>query len=211
MSLDTILRLAVAVSAIYCLAALVFLVARTFVFGKRQLFAKPQGDPIGGIVYAFGRGMLPWEKESASKHLPTFFAGIFYHLGIFGAFVILVVILLSAAMPQSLTQLLRLLCVLGLLSGLGLLAKRIAQAHMRFISNPDDYVSNVFVELLLAAALITTYSPSFSPLILSIAILLLIYIPVGKIRHCFFFFYSRMLFGRFYGRRGTLPHPSPEV
>jgi len=32
-----------------------------------------------------------------------------------------------------------------------------------------------------------------------------LYIPVGKIRHCFFFFYSRILFGLFYGRRGVLP------
>ena len=38
---------------------------------------------------------------------------------------------------------------------------------------------------------------------------MLIYLPLGKIRHCLYFFFSRTFFGKFFGRRGVLPHPEP--
>jgi hypothetical protein len=34
-----------------------------------------------------------------------------------------------------------------------------------------------------------------------------VYVPLGKIRHCLYFFFSRIFFGKFFGRRGVLPHP----
>ena len=36
-------------------------------------------------------------------------------------------------------------------------------------------------------------------------VLLLAYAPLGKIRHCLFFFTTRSAFGTFFGRRGTYP------
>ena len=38
-----------------------------------------------------------------------------------------------------------------------------------------------------------------------VAMLLLAYAPLGKIRHCLFFFIARGHLGRHYGRRGTFP------
>jgi hypothetical protein len=37
------------------------------------------------------------------------------------------------------------------------------------------------------------------------AIVLLLYVPLGKIRHCLFFFATRYHTGIYFGRRGTLP------
>jgi hypothetical protein len=37
------------------------------------------------------------------------------------------------------------------------------------------------------------------------AVLLLVYAPLGKIRHCLFFFSTRSQLGAFFGRRGTYP------
>jgi hypothetical protein len=36
---------------------------------------------------------------------------------------------------------------------------------------------------------------------------MLVYIPLGKIRHCLYFFFSRTFFGKFFGRRAVFPHP----
>jgi hypothetical protein len=33
------------------------------------------------------------------------------------------------------------------------------------------------------------------------------YVPLGKIRHCLYFFFSRTFFGKFFGRRAVYPHP----
>jgi hypothetical protein len=155
--------------------------------------------------------MLPWEKESASKHLPTFFAGILYHVGIFAAIFFLITALLLINLPDAAIQIVRLLAVIGLLSGIGLLAKRLALPYMRFISCLDDYIANILVGLLLLSTILATYYYVLRFAMMVVAIILLLYIPAGKIRHCVFFFYSRILFGKFFGRRGTLPHPSTEA
>ena len=36
---------------------------------------------------------------------------------------------------------------------------------------------------------------------------MLIYVPLGKIRHCIYFFFSRRFFGLFVGRRAVIHHP----
>jgi hypothetical protein len=35
-----------------------------------------------------------------------------------------------------------------------------------------------------------------------------VYVPLGKIRHCLYFFFSRIFFGKFFGRRAVFPHPA---
>src|SRR6266540_2111926 len=35
-----------------------------------------------------------------------------------------------------------------------------------------------------------------------------VYVPFGKIRHCLYFFFSRLFFGKFFGRRAVFPHPA---
>lgn len=211
MSFDLILRLAVAVAALFCLVALIAQVARTFSFRANSRFSQTQGSASKGVVYAFGRGMLPWEKESASKHLPTFFGGILYHLGILAAVLLLSAHLLQLRLPDPGIAVMRILAGIGLLAGVGLLVKRSTVPYMRFISCLDDYIANLLVELLLVSAILATLFPVWYRLLMIIATVLLLYIPVGKIRHCFFFFYSRVVFGKYFGRRGTLPHPSPEA
>ena len=42
-------------------------------------------------------------------------------------------------------------------------------------------------------------------MLLIAAMVLLCYAPLGKIRHCLFFFLSRYHLGRHFGRRGTFP------
>lgn len=210
MSAFAILRLGVILSAIYCMIALSILIVRTFAFGRKSLYAKAQGSAARGIIYAFGQGMLPWEKESAAKHLPTFFAGIFYHFGIFAALFYLIAVLAEISLSKTAILAIRLLLAVGLANGIGLLVKRSAFRYMRFISCLDDYIANTLVGLFMTATSLATFVQSAQIAMMTLAMILLLYIPVGKIRHCAFFFYSRIVFGAFFGRRGVLPHPSPE-
>jgi hypothetical protein len=149
--------------------------------------------------------MMPWEKESARLHIFTYMGGLLYHIGIFAGFAILLAKTLSVEIPPLLHEALRLCLALGLVSGLGLLFKRLLRPQVRRLSLPDDFGANIFVDIFLAAALATSSRPEVTPFFLAYSIFLLFYIPAGKIRHCFFFFYSRTLFGLFFGRRGVLP------
>jgi len=207
-SMLSFLRFGVIVSFLLSVIALSLLVIKTFSFGKKLLYAKPRGDAKKGIFYAFGRGMLPWEKESSGKHLITYFAGMLYHAGIFAALFYLLSLILSLELSKLFISFLRFLFVLGFLGGFTLLFKRIFLPLIRKISCPDDFAANIVINLFLIFAFVHTYSVRVTPLFFLLAIVMFLYIPVGKIRHCFFFFYTRILFGLFYGRRGVLPSKS---
>jgi hypothetical protein len=211
MSLFTILQLGLAASVLFCIALLTVMVMRTFAFGRRPTYAYPKGSRFSGVVYALGQGMLPWEKETVSRHIWTYIGGILYHLGIFMAFLFLAMVLLRISLSTALLQLMRIMLFIGSVSGVALLIKRMRKPHMRLLSDGDDYLANILVDFLLLSALVTTFAEAMFVPFAVIAIIIFIYIPFGKIRHCVFFFYSRIIFGDFFGKRGVLPHPSKKA
>jgi hypothetical protein len=207
----SLLRLGVIFSFLLSAVALSLLVLKTFSFGKKTIYAKPRADAKKGVLYALGKGMLPWEKESSSKHLPTYVSGMLYHGGIFAALFYLFCLVFSLELSEPFVILLRFLFFLGFLGGLTLLFKRILLRTMRKISCPDDFAANTIVDLFLILAFVHTFSGKATPLFLLLAMVMFLYIPAGKIRHCVFFFYSRILFGLFYGRRGVLPPKTGKI
>lgn len=211
MSLFAVLKLGVAASALFCVVVLTVIVLKTSRFGRRPTYAHSRGSSLQGVVYAFGRGMLPWEKESAARHVWTYVGGILYHLGVLVAMLFLATSLLSTSLPWVLLWPARTVLIVASVSGMALLIKRIIEPQMRALSKGDDYLANVLVDLLLLSALTATFAETMSVPFLVLAIITFIYIPFGKLRHCAFFFYSRILFGAFFGRRGVLPHPPERV
>ena len=200
-----ILKISVTASLLLAVVILTIQIIKTFSFGKRSFYASPRGNSTKGIIYAFGQGMTPWEKESAGKHLSTYLAGVLYHLGVFSSLLYLFLLIIAYTLPPIIINILRLLLFIGFLCGFALLVKRLSSSKMRAISCPDDYASNIIVNLFLALTLVHTYTSSITSYYYITAIVLFLYVPVGKIRHCFFFFYVRILFGIFYGRRNVLP------
>ena len=174
--------------------------------------ASPNGNVASGIIYAFTAGMLPGAKESASRHLLSYTAGIVFHIGIFCAFLFSAAVYLMAKgfipeLPQSVRLIVAGLIGLGLVNGVGLLIKRIANSRLRFISTADDYFSNIMVNVFLLLSIILAVHQTgviFYTLYI-FETLLLLYIPLGKLRHCAYFFATRIMFGYFYGYRGVLP------
>lgn len=206
-----VLKYAVIISFFISVISLSILVLRTFSFGKRPLYAEPKGDVKKGIVYAFGKGMMPWEKESAIKHLPSYIGGILYHLGVFGGFFYLLVTLVPIDLPTLVLLFMRIVLLVGVISGASLLLKRILSPQMRVLSCPDDFAANIIVNIFVLAALLHTFYPGITHLFFLAAVIMFLYMPLGKIRHCFFFFYTRILFGMFYGRRDIFPPKSHET
>jgi len=211
MQVILLLKYGVIISLLIALLSLSILVIRTFSFGKRPLYAAPKGNVGQGILYAFGKGMAPWEKESALHHLPTYTAGILYHCGVFIALLYLLLIVFSIAIPNILFLLFRLFFLAGAVSGAALLLKRIFSAPMRTLSCPDDFAANIIVDIFIISALVHSFYPAITPFFFLISIVMFLYMPLGKIRHCFFFFYVRVLFGLFYGRRNVFPNKVDKV
>lgn len=203
--MQAFLRYGVILSFFISLISLAILILNTFSFGKRAFYAEPQGKGRKGILYAFTRGMMPWEKESARKHLMTYIAGVFFHSGIFSAMFYILSLVVPFNINIYFIYFLRILMGIGIVCGLGLLLKRIFLPFLSKISCLDDYAANILVNIALILAFTDTFIQNIRTFLFFVTIFLLFYLPIGKIRHCFFFFYSRVLFGLFFGRRGVLP------
>jgi hypothetical protein len=186
-------------------------VRRALRFPRPHEYSLAAGSVQAGVVYAFGKGMLPWAKESVRRHPISFIAGLAYHLAIALGFTLLFVRLCAWHVAGVWLALVRPVLLLGCLAGLGLAGKRAVVKPLRQLSCGDDFGANLLVDLFLAAAAFSLFSARGHVPFLVTAFVLLLYLPLGKIRHCFFFFWTRWAFGRFFGRRGVLPGPRQEA
>jgi nitrate reductase gamma subunit len=172
--------------------------------------AESRGDESRAVIYSLSGAMLPWRKETASRHFVSYAMGIGYHAAVFLSFIWLVLVFFHVGLPQVLRTLSILLIALGALCGLGLLLKRILTPEMRYFSNPDDYFSNLIVTGFLVLTAMALRTEGLVPAYLIYSGVLYLYIPVGKLRHAIYFVLARVYLGLFYGRRGVWPAGSAE-
>lgn len=168
--------------------------------------APVRGSVPAGVVYAFTLGMAPWAKESTRRHWVSYLRGVAFHLGIFlGIAVFLAAPWLDNA-PPAWRSALAWSALLGALLGLAGLALRLVEPNLKRLSTPDDYFAVLLVSLFLAAAglWLLGWLPAAVFYLLSAG--LWVYAPFSKIRHCLYFAYSRLFYGRFVGSREVLPH-----
>lgn len=167
--------------------------------------ARPQGSRRLGIIYSLTGAMSPLKKESAYMHLPAYTAGIIFHLALFTAIINLFI---SWAAPLSASWyrlVMAIILLSGAVGGLYLFIKRVVKEQMRLLSNPDDYISNLLVTFFMALSCLSLYFTQAVPFLYLFASIMILYIPVSKLRHSFYFFSSRVALGLFYGQRGVWP------
>ena len=182
-------------AGIWCVALLGAQLVRARGFGRKTPFAPAAGSAAAGVRYAFTGAMAPGAKESVRMNPGSYLAGLTYHAGVAAAFALL--FLKHRALGA--------LALTGALAGVALLAKRILKPHLRGLSSADDFVSNGLATGFAALAGLAAFLPAAGVLASGWCVALLLYLPLGKIRHCVFFFLSRYHLGAFFGRRGTFP------
>ena len=173
----------------------------------RKDFSRERGSPARGILFAFTLGMAPWEKESTRIHWIAYVRGIFFHIGIFTAFAVLLVSPWLDLLPAWLTWAAAAITAIGALFGFAGILMRLAGPNERMLSLPDDYASVILTSVFTALASATLIWPSILSAFYVMTGLMMAYIPISKIRHCVYFFYSKFLFGFNFGRRGVLGQP----
>jgi hypothetical protein len=173
--------------------------------GKPVDYSAPSGNVSTAIRYSFTGAMNPGKKETALLHLPTYFAGIFYHLGTFLSIVLFFLILIHVPVTGMMNHLISLLLLISVACGTGILIKRIVKRGLRDLSSPDDYISNLLVTIFQAMTACVLFMDQLHPVYFLLSSLLLLYFPLGKLKHAIYFFAARYHLGFFYGRRGTWP------
>ena len=193
------------------LAAGLFGIYRRYTDTKRRLLpvdnSPVKGNIAHGITYAFTAGMMPWAKESTRIHMLAYLRGIGFHLGIFAAIGVVILSPFWGLFPSLLSDLLFLLLMLGAVLGAAGGIMRIAEHNLRGLSLPDDHFAVWLTTLFITVAGLALVNKAFLIPMYLVSAITFIYIPLGKIRHCLYFFFSRLFFGKFFGRRAVFPHP----
>ncbi len=191
-----------------CLVALGYHLIRVIRAGRPQDWSQPVGNVTASVVYSFTGAMSPAKKESAYLHLPTYTAGMIYHLGTFLAIALFFIFILKFPKHYVLCIILASVLAVSSLCGIGILIKRMVKPSLRSLSSPDDYISNVLVTLFQACTVMMLLLPDTEAVYFVITALLLFYIPAGKLRHAIYFFAARYHLGVFFGHRNVWP-PKP--
>jgi nitrate reductase gamma subunit len=211
---------------LFCMTMCAIYFLRLLKLGAPKDLSAPSGNVTAGIIYSNTGAMLPKQKESAYKHLPTYTAGILFHLGSFLALFCFFILFFDPVWGfffqfPLVSSLVALFVWLSACCGIGLLIKRITSKKLRPISNADDFISVGLVSIFqfLTALLFSAFafhnffhrffsSELHGCLIIAYQLmptLLFLYLPFGKLKHVVYFFAARYHLGFFYGRRGTWP------
>ena len=201
-------------AAVYCMVSLFVHFVRVVRLGAPKDKSEPSGSVKEGVVYANTRAMMPTEKESAYLHIPSYAVGMLFHIGLFCSLLFFVLSFFPffnnwievscwrwvLAIPPA----------IGTVCGLILFFRRLLSKDLKVLSMPDDFISCGLVTLFL---LMTTFYLSLSTCCGSItilyyisSILLLLYLPLGKLRHVVYYFAARYHLGFFYGWRNVWPN-----
>jgi hypothetical protein len=201
----TISQLILTGGVIIFLFSAITMLVKVFIRKVKPDPSSPKGSEISGIAYSLTFAMSPLKKESAFLHLPTYTAGMIYHVGTFLAFLWLILLFFDIRPAFWISSLSIVILFCSFACGLGILIKRMVLPKLRNFSNPDDYISNILVSVFQFLTAFTILLPQFQPYLFVFSAILFLYIPVGKLRHCIFFFTSRIYLGKFYGKRGVWP------
>ncbi|MDQ7842328.1 MAG: hypothetical protein QN141_03975 [Armatimonadota bacterium] len=177
---------------------------RTLARPWRPELSRAAGSPGRGVIYAFTWGMAPWAKESTRLHLLAYLRGVVFHVGIAAGLAGLALIPWRAAVPAAGEGAIAVAAAAGAVAGWGGLLVRVTEHNLRAVSTPDDLFSVALVSAFLSAGAGAWWGPRWTAPYLALGALTLVAIPLTKIRHCFYFFFSRYFFGLFYGRRGVV-------
>lgn len=182
---------------------------------------KARGSKAGGAAVSFLKGILiwpfiPWVKNTFSRSPIMYLAGGLFHLGLF------VVILLGAAhmlvwksllgfgWPTLPMPIVDWLAAGAIVAMIALFINRLVNPVLKLISGPAEYANLLLVFLPMITGYIMThhlwfpYQVLFSLHMLSVDVLL-IWIPLSRISHFMFYFFSKAIHGADFGKRAVTP------
>ncbi|MCL5962273.1 MAG: hypothetical protein M1358_23665 [Chloroflexi bacterium] len=197
-------ELAAALGAVVAVLGLASQIRRMLLLPYKGETAPPKGSSSRGVIYALSLGMAPWAKESTRRHWMGYLRGIVFHVGVFAALAALLIGPWVEELSDSARWALAILTLAGGLAGLGGLAARFVEHNLRDLSTPDDYFSVGLVSLFVLTSSSMMATAEARVLFYSVGAITLVALPFTKVRHCVYFFFSRIIFGAFFGHRGVI-------
>lgn len=200
-------------AAVICLCSLFVFFLKIVKLGKPNDLSEKSGDPKQGVIYSNTTAMLPQNKESAYLHLPEYASGMLFHIGLFTCLLLFVLSFFPffnrwISGPDKIHYIIACLLAVTSVCGYVLLLRRALSTDLKPLSNPDDFISNALVSTFQLMTLLYLLMPTSNVVVTIyyiVAILLFLYMPLGKLRHVVFYFAARFHLGYFYGWRNVWP------
>ena len=209
--------LAIAATA-YCIVSLFVHFVRIVRLGAPKDKSEPSGSVREGVVYSNTRAMMPDQKESAYLHLPSYATGMLFHIGVFCCLLLFVLSFFPffnrwICGGTVWHYILAVPAALGAVCGVILFVRRSVSKDLKLFTTPDDFISTGLVtlfQLMTALYLVFPATKAVTLLYYISSILLLLYMPLGKLRHVVYYFAARYHLGFFYGWRNVWPNREKE-
>lgn len=205
----------------FFIAGMLYRLANVVFLGWDKDLAKPRGSKGLGILKSFLRGGLifpffPREKKAFVGNPIVYLGGGLFHLSLF------VVLILGAAHMLVWKNLLGFgwwtlplpivdwMAAVGIISMIALLINRMSHPVMKRLSGVAEFANWILVFLPMLTGYMMThhmffrYEVLFSLHMLAIDVLL-IWLPLSRISHFVFYFFSRTIHGVEWGKRGAMP------
>jgi nitrate reductase gamma subunit len=209
------------VALLIFIAGMAYRLVRVIFLGWSPDRVPARGSKVGGAIRSFLKGILiwpfiPWEKNTFSRNPLIYIAGGLFHLGLF------VVIILGTAHMLAWKSLLGFgwptlplpivdwMAAVAIASMMILFINRLTNPVLKLISGPAEWLNLLFVFLPMITGYIMThhlwfpYEELFSFHMLTVDVLL-IWIPLSRISHFMFYFFSKAIHGADFGKRAVNP------
>lgn len=225
MTWDQVLRFArgplFQVALIVFIGGMAYRLMRVLLLGWGRDRVPAMGSKAAGVLKSYLKGILiwpfiPWVKDTFRRNPLTYVAGGLFHLGLFvviflgTAHMLVWKSLLGFGWPTLSLPIVDWMAAVAIVAMLALLVNRLVNPVLRMISGPAEWANWGVVFLPMVTGYIMThhlwfgYTTLFSLHMLAVD-LLLIYIPLSRISHFMFYFFSRTIHGTEYGKRGVTP------
>jgi nitrate reductase gamma subunit len=209
------------VALLVFIAGMVYRLVRVILLGWQADKVPARGSKVGGVAISFLKGIIiwpfvPWVKNTFNRNPLTYLAGGLFHLGLF-----VVVILGTAHMlawksllgfgwPTLPMPIVDWLAAGAIVAMIALFINRLVNPVLKLISGPAEYLNLLLVFLPMVTGYIMThhlwfrYEVLFSLHMLAVDVLL-IWIPLSRISHFMFYFFSKAIHGADFGKRAVTP------
>jgi nitrate reductase gamma subunit len=209
------------ISLLFFVAGMLYRLVRVLMLGWSKDRVPDKGSKATGVVKTYLKSVviwpfIPWVKRTFSKSPVMYLAGGLFHLSLF------VVIILGAAhmlvwksllgfgWPTLPLPIVDWMAAAGIAAMIALLIHRLVNPVLKLISGPAEYLNWALVFIPMVTGYMLThhlgprYEVMFSIHMLSIDVLL-IWIPLSRISHFIFYFFSRTIHGQEFGKRAVNP------
>ena len=178
-----------------------------------------KGSKAAGVVKTYLKGFLiwpfiPWVKNTFNRNPIIYLAGGLFHLGLFvviflgAAHMLVWKSLLGFGWPTLPLPIVDWLAAGAIVAMIALFINRLTHPVLKLISGPAEWVNLLFVFLpmvtgyMMTHHLINPYEKAYTLHMWTVN-WLLVWIPLSRISHFMFYFFSRTIHGQEFGKRGV--------